>query len=256
MSKSALRIKQIETILKERTAITIKELSNYFGVSEMTIRRDLTLLKDDPHISNIRGLIVYNSLLPDPLQYDIGRALDTRVNEKIRIGQKAATMVEENDVIMIDLGSTTEYLAKAIPQECNATAFCVSYNALVPLTKLNNMKVYCLGGFFHPDTLMFEGNDPLLSLKNMRAQKLFASAAGVHHQLGVTCANSYEAPIKKALINSCAERILLIDSTKFGVVQPTYIANIDQYNTIITDTGLSPEWEKYLKQFGIKVIKV
>lgn len=257
MNKSSLRINQMEDMIKERSTISVKELAASFHVSEMTIRRDLDSLKHNPRIKNIRGLIFYDvTASPDILPYSISNAVDAHMNEKMRIGQAAAAMVQDNDVIMIDLGSTTEYMAKALNSDCSATVICISYNVLAPLTHNNNLKIHCPGGYFHPDTQMLESPESLSFLKNIRAQKLFASAAGIHKQLGVTCANGYEAPTKKALINSSAERILLIDSSKFGYVQTTYLANIDCYQTIITDTNIPLEWERYLVQQGIHVIKV
>ena len=84
----------------------------------------------------------------------------------------------------------------------------------------------------------------------------FASAAGIHQNLGVTCANNYEAATKKALIEASAERILLADSSKFGQVETTWISEIENYQTVVTDIGLSQEWEQYLDAKGITILKV
>ena len=258
MSKSALRINQIEMILKDRHSISMKELSDMLQVSEMTIRRDLEVLTSNNRlIRNIRGMLVYDaSQTLESSSYDIANAKDANLNNKILIGQKAASMVEDNDVIIIDLGSTTEHLARALSSTLNVTVICVSYNVLSPLINKSNLKIHCPGGFFHADTQMFESTESLSFLKNIRARKLFASAAGIHQNLGVTCANNYEAATKKALLEASAERILLADSSKFGQVETTWISEIENYQTVITDGGLSEEWREYLKEKEISVITV
>ncbi len=258
MSKSALRMNQIEMILKDRHTIPMKELSDILSVSEMTIRRDLEVLTANNRlIRNIRGMLVYDaSQTLESGSYDIANAKDANLTNKILIGQKAAAMVEDNDVIIIDLGSTTEHLARALSSTLNVTVICVSYNVLSPLINKSSLKIHCPGGFFHADTQMFESTESLSFLKNIRARKLFASAAGIHQNLGVTCANNYEAATKKALIEASAERILLADSSKFGQVETTWISEIENYQTVVTDIGLSQEWEQYLDAKGITILKV
>lgn len=257
MSKQALRLDRIETILKERGSITIKELSALLQVSEMTIRRDLEVwINNHRSIRNIRGLLVYDTSQSLANTYDIAKAKDDNLNHKILIGQAAASMVEDNDIIIIDLGSTTEQLARALCPSLNATIICVSYNVLSPLINKSSLKIHCPGGFFHADTQMFESTESLSFLKNSRARKLFASAAGIHRNLGVTCANSYEAATKKALIQASAQRILLADSSKFGQVETTWIGEIEHYHTVITDNGLPDGWREYLSGKGIEVVIV
>ncbi len=255
MEKIEQRIQALEAILKERHMISIRDLSALLKVSEMTVRRDLSLLKNHPHIKNIRGMIVYedNSLSNS---YNILNASDIHISEKMKIGAAAAALIQEDDVIMLDIGSTTEFVARSLNPDLRATIICTSSNALSTLTLDNYLKIYCTGGYFHSDTQLLESSESLSFLKNTRANKLFASAAGIHRHLGVTCANSYELATKKALIESSAERILLVDSSKFGCVQSTYLSDISCYHKIITDSHISPEWSDYLTKCNIKLIIV
>ena len=88
-------------------------------------------------------------------------------------------------------------------------------------------------------------------LKKIRATKAFISAAGVHATMGVTGMNSYELETKRELIQSGAEKILLVDSSKFGVIKPWFIADIDAFDRVITDTGLPEEWQELIREKGI-----
>ena len=98
---------------------------------------------------------------------------------------------------------------------------------------------------------MFESSENITLIKNIRATKVFASAAGVHETMGVTCMNNYELEIKQAIIQSGAEKILLADSSKFGVIKPCFITDIDIFDRIITDTNISEEWIQLIRDKGI-----
>lgn len=101
---------------------------------------------------------------------------------------------------------------------------------------------------------MFESPEGISLIKKTRATKVFVSAAGVHENLGVTCSNNYEVLTKQAIINSSLEKILLVDSSKFGVVKSAYFADLDDFDTIITDDGISNEWKEIIHTKGIKLI--
>ena len=93
-------------------------------------------------------------------------------------------------------------------------------------------------------------------IKNTRASKVFVSAAGVHETLGVTCSNNYEVATKKAILNSSFEKILLLHSEKFGKVNSSYFADLNEFDTIITDANLSDEWKNRIDSLKIKEIKI
>ena len=254
MNKITGRIRRMEEILEERKTLPVKTMAELLDVSEMTVRRDLSSAKENTSIRNIRGMLIFEP--SGGTRYSVSDAMDANSSEKIRIGEAAASMVKENDVIMLDIGSTTECAARALRQDLKATVICTGYNALTHLTQKKSLKIFCTGGEYHLDTQLLESSESIEFLKRIRATRLFASAAGIHKQLGVTCVNSYEAPVKQALIASSAERILLVDSSKFGCVQSSCFADITCYQKVITDVGIPPEWEEYLVEKGVEVIKV
>ena len=103
---------------------------------------------------------------------------------------------------------------------------------------------------------MFESPDGISLIEKTRATKVFISASGIHDKLGVTCSNNYEVPTKCAIIGSSLERILLVNSDKFGKVKSSYFADLSDFNTIITDSGISQEWINYISQLNINLIIV
>lgn len=243
---------RIIDFLKTKNGASIKDLSNLFQVSDMTIRRDVDALSKQGLVSNLYGAVV---IAPDvdtaTNSYDLDCATTSHQIEKNQIGQFAATLIKPNDVLMIDIGSTTEALAKHISSDIPLTVLCNTQNALKHLLIKPNLKLIFAGGFYHPDTQLFESNEGRELISNIRATKVFMSAAGIHESMGTTCVNSYEVDNKLAIMKSGFERILLVDSSKFSVIHSSYFADLDQFNVIVTDSGISPKWISLIKNLGI-----
>ena len=223
----------------------------------MTIRRDLEILKCNNIINNVYGAAIYNpSNNIEKLEslYNIENELVKHENEKIKIGKAAASLINENDIVIIDTGTTTEKLAEFINNDINISALIYNTNILMALSKKKNIKLIFSGGYFHPNTMMFESPEGISLIEKTRATKVFVSAAGVHENLGVTCSNSYEVLTKKAIIKSSLEKILLVDSQKFGIVKSSYFAELSDFHTIITDSGISETWRKKINDLGLKLI--
>ena len=256
MSKKADRINRLIEIIKSKNMASVKELATILNVSEMTIRRDMALLEKDNIIHNAYGAVIYNPAHSEDSginNYELEHAQMTRYDEKTKIGIYAASLIEDDDIIMIDTGSTTETLARNIAPDLKATFICSNVNILNYLRVKRNLNIIFSGGRFHPQTQMFESPEGISLIKSMRGTKAFISAAGIHDSLGVTCVYNYEVQTKKALLSSCVEKILLADSSKFGMVKSAYFANLENFDTIITDSNISPEWEEIIHKNGINL---
>lgn len=251
------RANKIIDILKEKNGATVKELASILNVSEMTIRRDLEVLKNNNIVNNVYGATIYNpSNNIEKLEsfYDIENEVVKQENQKLKIGKAAVSLINEDDIVIIDTGTTTEKLAASISSDIKMSALIFNTNILNELVKKKNINLIFSGGYFHPNTQMFESPEGISLIKKTRATKVFVSAAGVHENLGVTCSNNYEVLTKQAIINSSLEKILLVDSSKFGVVKSAYFADLDDFDTVITDDGISNEWKEIIHTKGIKLI--
>jgi DeoR family deoxyribose operon repressor len=251
------RIKKIVNLLQHRSAVTIKELTGVLGVSEMTIRRDLGTLEEDNVIELIPGGAIFKAYNgQDDEKYFIENEEARRTREKIRIGQKAASMIVPNDTVMIDVGSTTEYIAKFIRDDLPVTILCSSLNILVEVYRKKNSNPIFAGGYFHENTLMFESPEGVSLIGKTRVDKCFISAAGFHESLGITCANPYEIETKRSAIGSSNTKILVLDATKFGRTKVAYFADMNEFDIIITDMELSDKYREIITDAGIELILV
>lgn len=256
MSKKADRISRLIDILKTRNGASVKELATLLNVSEMTIRRDLSVLEKNNIVNNVFGATIYN---PDykedqtDTSYELTNAKNSQDLEKAKIGAYATTLIQTGDIIVIDTGSTTEMLAKNIRDDLDATILCYNANILNSLREKENLSLIFSGGRYHAKTQMVESAEGVSLIQSMRFTKAFISAAGVHQGLGVTCVYHYEVPTKKAIMQSSLEKILLLDSSKFDQVKPAYFANLEDFDRIITDESISEEWKKEIEKRKVKL---
>jgi DeoR family deoxyribose operon repressor len=249
------RIQQIvETLRSQDLGVSsIRELAGRLAVSEMTIRRDLELLARDNVVRMVHAGAVLVSQENTP-RYSLSEAGSHMAEEKRRIGRRAAALLQPQDIVIVDSGSTTECLVKAIPDGLPLTLICFSLNVLVAAHRNKECRIVFAGGVLHENTLMFESSEGAQLIRRYRANKAFLSASGLSERLGVTCANSYEVETKKAAIASSLERILLADSSKFGRIHPSHFAELRDFSALVTDAGLSPESAQDLRANGIEVL--
>ena len=256
MGKKEQRIQDSLQWVKRQNGITIRDLALLTGVSELTARRDVTELEAKGLVNNIHGTIFYTQRQNTDADYLLSIAGSQHRPEKKRIGAYAAKLIQPGEFVIIDNGSTTEQLAAAIPINADATVLCYNVNVLNNLYQKPNIRLIVCGGTFHHQSQMFECPESLEIIRRTRAGKVFVSSAGVHETLGVTCSSQYELANTWEIIKAGVERILLVDSSKFGKVEPHYVSELSSFEKIITDTGLPPIWQKRIREMGIELVMV
>lgn len=256
MGNRSTRLNRIVNILKEQRNVTVRALSEQLGVSEMTVRRDLNTLKADNLIDHIYGRAVYRGGFASPSgreDYELHTEQIKHNAEKDAIGKFAAGMIEPGDILIVDTGSTTDKLARYVPENQDITVLCYNFNILAQMVRKEGVSVIFAGGYFHASDQMFESAQGIELIRNLRANKLFFSASGIHDKLGITCAHSYEVPTKRAVLGSALTRILIADSSKFGNICTAYFAQLSEVDEIVTDSGLSDEWREAIGRTEIKL---
>ena len=248
------RLNVIMRTLEINKTSSVQELSDQLKVSHMTVRRDLVSLVKSEKVKVLHGSVILHpktSFRENESYYSLIAAGAEHPELKRRIGQMAASMIQPQDTLLIDVGSTTEYLAKYLPEDIPYTVLCFSLNVVSETVRRRNCKTIFAGGLFHENTLMFESPQGLEMIRNFRATKAFISASGVNRQYGVTCMNGYERETKKAILQSSLRKILLVDSSKFGVIRSDYFAELKDFDEIVTDNGISQEYMESIEGLGI-----
>lgn len=258
MTTKKARLESLIRMLQVEGSLKITEISARLGVSPMTTRRDLELLSSQGEVKVLYGAVIYTGdeakgSLSDYL-LDVAESLNKE--KKKRIAQHAASLIEDNDIIFLDGGSTTELLAQYIPSEYHITVVCCSINVFLTIANKKNIDVILSGGMYNRKTMILEQAMDSEILKNNRIRKAFISAGGVHEKLGVTCANQNECVIKKTAMESSLEKILVVDSTKFGYVHSCYFADMEEFDTILTDMNLQANYQKFFEGTKTKLTVV
>ncbi len=251
------RFAHIIQYLQENGGAALRELAEHLEVSEMTIRRDLDELAAENAVRLVHtGAILPARTLggarggPGPLAplADGGVA---RAGEMMRIGRKAASLVDPGDTVILDSGPAAQWLVRALPAGMPITILCHSLDVLVEARRRDKCRVVLAGGTMREDTLAFESAEGIALVRRHRANKAFLTAAGVGERVGVTCAGAGEAEMKKAAIASSQTRILIAQSDAFGRVAPSWFAELSDFDVIVTDSGISLGFVETARSLGI-----
>ena len=246
MSKQE-RLAQTLEILDSRHFVTIGELASAFQVSEMTVRRDVWELSESGRVRMVYGGVASLAKSGPGDSYTVDAEHDQHADEKRRIAAKAAELMLPGDVVFMDSGTTIQQLAETVPPDVAYTFICYSLNTINIVAKRAASTVIAPGGMFSPKSLVFSGPDAVLAMRRYRANKAFIGATGYEMKHGLTCAFIEDCALKEAAIDSSVERILLLDSSKFGRVSTCSFGVLDTFNKVITDAGISEAYAEHLR---------
>ncbi|MFZ5808544.1 MAG: DeoR/GlpR family DNA-binding transcription regulator [Chloroflexota bacterium] len=239
-------------LLEESGSVTVNEMVERFGVSEMTIRRDLDILEKKGLLRRVHG----GAVLDRGRSYEppfLSRAVEN-LEAKQRIGRIAAEMIQNGDSITLDVGTTTMEIARHIAGKQNLTVItpCLQIGSL--LAENPNIRLILTGGIVRPGELSMVGHLAERALKDFYVDKLFLGAAGVDFNAGLTEYNLEDTLVKQVMIKNAKEVILVVDSSKFGRIAFTSIAPLSVVSRLITDQEADTEIVARLRRQNIEVV--
>jgi DeoR family deoxyribose operon repressor len=244
------RQRNVVEIINTLHFITIKDLAAALNVSEMTVRRDCTLLANKGLIKQVYGGIT--SHIPEKTpNYIVDSELKKNTIVKDKIAAKAISLLSKDEVFFLDSGTTAATMAKSLPKDSSYTVITPSFLALEFLVKLEQSTVICPGGIYLNKPRVFYNQESASFLRHYRAGKCFIGATGFDINQGITCGYFEDVPLKQAMLECSQERILIIDSSKFNKVSTCVFANLSTFSTIITDEGIPQEYRDFIYSKGI-----
>lgn len=247
------RMKILEWLQEEGSA-RVRELSEAFGVSEVTIRLDLERLEAEGHVVREHGG-AYLKTVPQQVRAMTLQHL-THLDEKRRIGRAAAALVADGETIILDSGSTTTEVAANLMDREDLTVITNALNIALNLGALPSMSIHMPGGQFKAPTLSLSGEKSADYFKGLFAQKLFLATAAISLDAGLTYPSLADLYVKRAMIASAQKVILVADSSKIGRTSFSSLGDINLINVLVTDDGISNEDRKAFEKAGIEVIVV
>lgn len=262
------RRSKIQEMLARQSSVTIAELVETFGTSEMTIRRDLDELEARGVCQRIYGgalslriheypTVGNNSYPPYALREQ------SCAPEKIAIARRAAALVRPGDTILIDSGTTAAHLAYALRGVSPITVISNSISVLAQLYDVTSISLISPGGTLSLEGSMAPGGDmsfvgpvTAAALRGFRADKAFIGTSGLNVTDGISNVGLFQAEIKRIMIEIAEEVILITDHSKFGRVSGFIVAGLERFHKIITDIRAPASDVERLRALGIEVILV
>jgi len=247
------RIKIIE-LLKTHGQVNVNELSESLGVTGVTIRNDLAQLEKKRILIRARGGAIKIEQNFADEDYPLSDKQKKHLFEKREIGKKAAELIEENNTIIIDSGSTTYELAKNLKRFNDLTVITNALNVATLLAEYNNINVIVPGGMLKKNSLSLVGILAEKGFKDYFCDKLFLGVDGFDLNFGISTPNPEEAHLNQIMIGISKEVIVVADSSKFQKRGFAFIAPVNRINTVVTDQGILAEHKSKLESLGVKVI--
>ena len=254
MSSCAVRRGFILEMIEKEEQVAVSDLSRQFGVSEVTIRKDLKYLEKKNILIRSHGGAIKQSLIDVDLSIYDRRKQNIKLKEAI--GAAAAGLIENGETILLDTGTTIMELAKHLPKKIELTVVTNSVDVTFRLADYQNIKVIMPGGILRRNSLALVGEQAAESLRNYFCDKYFLSADGIDLHTGMMTMNIEEASLARLNIKNSKMVIALIDSSKFlhkGIMVICPLAAID---LLITDNGILPATLAQLRSFGMNVLVV
>ena len=249
------RRQQIVAYVDEHHGATVTRLSEQFGVSEATVRRDLILLSQRGLIERAHGGAIPRRVrhvaeFPEPPILDRAAVL---TQEKRRIGKAAAAYVADGDTIMITGGTTTAHMVSHLAERANLTVVTNNLNIASLLAPLTRITVIMIGGVLRHSELSLLGTLAEDALENLRVDKLFVGSSAIDVDYGLSADDPAEVQTDRAIMAAAREIIVLADHSKFDRVRTIRVIPMQRVARVVTDSDIAPNQLSALEALGIPV---
>jgi DeoR family galactitol utilization operon repressor len=244
------REREIVRLLAEDRGIAVSKLSEKLGVSAVTIRSDLNNLAKKGVVVRTRG-----GAAP-AFHPNVVVRQNLRVEEKNRIAQAAADLVNDGDTIMIEAGTTTSLIAKYLLGK-RFVNIVTNSSLILPFARLNpGIHLTVVGGEFRPATESFVGPLALQELERFHVRLAFVGTDGFSMSGGLTTNLVEGAEIVRRMAKRSENTILVADSSKYGKIGFVHVLPVTGIETLITDSDLSPSAQAELREAGVDTVQV
>jgi|TARA_Y100000310_G_scaffold13551_1_gene13810 DeoR/GlpR family transcriptional regulator of sugar metabolism len=244
------RREQLRKVIAEKGAARIGLLCEMLDSSPATVRRDLQFLHDRGIVERVHGgaLSVGRGNEEPPFNDKASIYL----SEKRKIAHKAASIIESEDTVYLDGGSTTLQLARLISDRKDLTVVTNSFKSALEFSE-SGCRLILVGGEFRRRSQTIVGALTSHVLGNINVDKAFMGTMGFSRRHGLTTTEPNESYTKKLAVSRAQKVYLLADSHKGGKVFLSNSGGLESIDVLITDKGLSKDYKIYLRELGVEV---
>lgn len=244
------RRQQLAEFLARRGFADLAVLVGELGVSESTVRRDLSHLEEEGIVRRTHGGAVFISDRFSVLNY--AERETAAAIEKQAIGQAAAELIRDGETVLLDGGTTTFQVARNLLMR----SLQVVTNSL-PIANLlssaGNVELIFIGGYIYPRTGVALGPLAQHSLASLHVNKAFMGAAGIADD-GLYNANVLMVEAEQQMMTCADEVIIVADHSKFGKRALARLSGWEKINCVVSDDGLDANWQQVVQSAGARLI--
>ena len=248
----AQRRERIQEFLVANKIARTADLCALLDASEATVRRDLEWLEQEGLLERTHG----GAILSQHISLEAGyqqRAL-TFPDEKHGIGSLAASLIEKDDVVFINSGTTTTEVIRQMRSDPSVSVFTNNLTAAFEVGE-PGFQYFVVGGEFQPRSNSLAGRFAVENLGQVFANKAILGVDGISIRYGCTVPSNAEAEIIRQMIKQTSGEIIIVaDHSKWGAVSNFQIAAIEQINRLVTDPGLDPLAAEALTERGVQIL--
>ncbi len=256
------RRRKILDQLEAEGTVKTSQLASLFSVSEVTIRRDLEVLKEEGKLKKVHGGAVANekdfesSYQGDTITFEPSFQQKSEIHreEKEEIGEKAASMVKDGSSIFLETGTTTMQIVDHLDAKQGLSVLTNSLNHGLKLSKINGLEVLLTGGRLRANTSALVGPIARRSLEEIYVDTLFMGINGITIDQGYTVPTVQEAEMSREVTGIANEVVIVADSSKFGKVSHAKVAEIDGAHAVITDDKVDDSYREAFADIGVELI--
>ncbi|MCX6060226.1 MAG: DeoR/GlpR family DNA-binding transcription regulator [Chloroflexi bacterium] len=248
----AQRRERIQEYLAIHQITRTVDLCNLLETSEATVRRDLEWLEQKGILERTHGGAILSQRVIFEQEYQ--QRAQHYPEEKKLIGQLAASLIEEGDIVFINSGTTATQVLQHIKRDFRITIFTNNVNAAMEIGD-PGFHYYLTGGEFQPRSNSLAGRFALDNLNLVFANKVILGVDGISLKHGCTVPTNAEAEVVRRMIDRTKGQVIIVaDHSKWGAVSNFPVADIDEIDKFVTDEGFSLEAIENLKEKSIETL--
>lgn len=253
-----VRQARIRSYVNEHEFVRVSDISERFDISEVTARADLTTLAQQGYVRRVHGGAVPRKVHRVERPFDL--AQDSLVAGRSHLGAEAARRVRSGDAVLVDVGTTTTALARALVARTDLSEVSVFTNGLTIALELEaafpRITVVVTGGTLRP--MQHSLVNPLGGnlLEGINASTAFIGCNGVDPIGGITNINLPEAEIKRTMVAAARTRIIVAEGRKIGVVELARVCAMEDVDELITDDHADGDELDSIRALGVQVTVV
>ena len=226
----AQRRERIQEFLATHQIVRTADLCKLLDASEATVRRDLEWLEQKGILERTHGGAIFSQRMTFEQEYQ--QRAQHHPEEKKRIGELAASFIEEGDIVFVNSGTTATQVLQHIRSDLRISVFTNNVSAVVE----PGFHYYLIGGEFQPRSNSLAGTFAIENLKQIYANKAILGVDGISVKHGCTVPTKPEADVVRQMIERTNGQVIVVaDHSKWGVVSNFQIATIDEIDTLVVD---------------------